>query len=283
MYSLKAFGSSQVRTKQPMEEQILSEVTSDSDKTAAGAPPFVRSSPRFRQKSCWKNSICLKSPWIQTKPQPEPLILSEVALGSDKTLPEDHICLKSPQVQTKPQRELLILSEVAPGSDKTAAGAPHYVRSSPRFRQNRSRSSSFCPKSPQVQTKPQPELLILSEVSPRFRQNRSRSSSFCPKSPQVQTKPQPELLILSEVAPGSDKTAAGAPHFVRSSPRFRQNRSRSSSFCPKSPQVQTKPQPELLILSEVAPGSDKTAAGAPHYVRSSPGSDKTEARAPHYV
>ncbi|MBT2639110.1 hypothetical protein, partial [Bacillus sp. ISL-39] len=75
---------------------------------------------------------------------------------------------------------------------------------------------------------------------------------------------------MSEFTPGSDKTADGRAEVVRSHPRFRQNSRWKSRSCPKSPQVQTKQPTEEQKLSEVTPGSDKTADGRAEVVRSHP-------------
>ncbi|WP_209438035.1 hypothetical protein, partial [Mesobacillus selenatarsenatis] len=86
----------------------------------------------------------------------------------------------------------------------------------------------------------------------------------------VQTKQPVKERKLSEVTLGSDKTAGGRAEIVRSHPRFRQNSWWKSRFCLKSTQVRTKQPAEERILSEVIPGSDKTASGRVDFVRSHP-------------
>jgi transposase-like protein len=224
----------QVRTKEPLEEQGLSEVTPGSDKRASGRVHIVRSHPGFGQKSRWKIRICPKSPRVQTK---QPL-------------------------------EEQKLSEVTPGSDKRASGRVHFVRSHPSFRQNSRWKNRNCPKSPQVQTKQPMEEQNLSEVTPGsdkiaggraefvrsrpgFRQKSRWKSRNCLKSPRVRTKQPLEEQGLSEVTPGSDKTAGGRTEIVRSHPGFGQNSRWKNRNCPKSPRVQTKQPVKEQNLTEV--------------------------------
>ncbi len=131
-------------------------------------------------------------------------------------------CPKSCLVQTKSWLLLFVLSEITSGSDKILAFPLRFVRSHALFRQN-----------------------------PCF------SSSFCPKSHQVQTKSWLFLFVLSEATLGSDKTPASLLRFVRSHTEFGQKLLLPSSFCPKSLQVRTKSRLCLFVLSKATPSSDK--------------------------
>ncbi|MBT2695802.1 hypothetical protein [Bacillus sp. ISL-55] len=84
-YCLK---SCQVRTKQRLKREILSEVKPGSDKTSVSSGDIVRSEARFGQNDVTSVRNCLKSCQVQTKLQFHQEILSEVKPGSDKTTPQ---------------------------------------------------------------------------------------------------------------------------------------------------------------------------------------------------
>ena len=291
----------QVRTKTCSGHEILSEVKPGSDKIKSRAWDFVWRDARFGQNNVPSKVFCLKWCRFRTKQLSERGILSEVMQVSDKTASkvwdfvwsearfgQNHVpgmgfCLKSCQVRTKQLSEQGILSEVKPGSDKITSQAWDFVWSEARFRQNNLPSKVFCLKWSPVRTKSCSGHEILSEEMPgsdkimfrawdfvwsdaRFGQNQFPSKGFCLKSCQVRTKSCSGDEILSEVMPGSDKTTFRARDFVWSEARFGQNHVLSMRFCLKWCQVRTKSCSGHEILSEVEPGSDKTASWAWDFV-----------------
>ncbi len=246
-----------------------------SDKIPAASSGFVRSCLGFRQNSGCFHGFCPKLPRVRTKFRLLSLVLSEVALSSDKIPAASSgfvrsclgfgqnsgcfhgFCPKLHRIRTKFRLLPLVLSEVASGLDKISAASMGFVRSCLGFRQNSGCFLWFCPKLHRVRTKFRLLPLVLSEVASGsdkisaafsgfvrsclgFGQNFGCFHGFCPKLPWVQTKFRLLPLVLSEVALSSDKIPAASSGFVRSCLGFGQNSGCFLCFCPKLPQVRTK-------------------------------------------